>query len=74
MKWMDQEFSLSHFSSVADPECLSRIPYLDFFRIPDPTRARGGGENLLSYLLRSKILQNLTLFIFEKVQKENLAN
>jgi hypothetical protein len=40
-------------TSVADPGCLSRIPYTDFYpsRIPDPTTApkEEGGKNFLSF-------------------------
>jgi hypothetical protein len=54
-------------ASVADPECLSRIPDPDFYPswIPDPKTAskERGEKNLLSYLLlKPQISQNCELF------------
>jgi hypothetical protein len=75
--------------SVADPECLSRIPDPDFYpsrilifthpgsRIPDPKTATKemGEKNQLSYLFCShKFNKIINYFIFEMLKKKIWAN
>ncbi len=59
-------------NSVADPECLSRIPDTDFYpsRITHPTRAKKGGGNIccLFFFSCHKFYKIENYFIFEQVQ------
>jgi hypothetical protein len=61
-------------TSVQDPGCLSRIPDPDFLPIPDPKNStKEKDEKFFSCHSSQKFHKILNNFIFEMLQKKNLA-